>query len=154
MKPSDSPSKLLDDFSHGWRDWYQLNAGNHDHWQHWTRKVTDPKWRGPDGSQLALTLKVAEANRMTVVAMENEWRNYRGPRRTFTAEVALRGAAEAQTHAIALGDFKGTTDGTPLKSWDQLDLLGFSAQSEGAAKTAPVRRWAGKEPEFLRLEWK
>lgn len=154
VKPSDSPSTLLDDFTHGWRDWYQLNAGNRDHWQHWTRKLTDPKWGGPDGAQLALTLKVAEANRMTVVAVENEWRGYRGPRRTFTAEIALGGKAEAQTLTLVPNDFKSTTDNPPLKSWSQLDLIGFCAQPEGAAKPAPVRRWAGKEPEFLRLEWK
>ena len=154
VKPADAPSLLLDDFTHGWRDWYQLNVGNRDHWQHWTRKVTDPKWRGPDGTRLALTLRVAEPNRMTIVAIENEWRSYRGPRRTYTAEVTLRGATEAQTLAFAPGDFKDATDGKPLKSWSQLDQLGFCAQAEGTAKAATVRRWAGKEPEFLRLEWK
>lgn len=154
VKPDDAPSLLLDDFQHGWRDWYQLNAGNRDHWQHWTRKVTDPKWRGPDGTRLALTLRVAEPNRMTIVAIENEWRSYRGPRRTYTAEVTLPGATEVQTLAFAPGDFKDTAGGNPLKSWSQLDQLGFCAQSEGGTKPAAFRRWTGKEPEFLRLEWK
>lgn len=154
VKTGDAPSKLLDDFTHGWRDWYQLNAGNRDHWQHWTRKVTDPKWRGPDGAQLALTLKVAETNRLTIVVHENEWRGYRGPHRTYTNEVVLSGAAGPQTLALAPGDFKDTADGKPLKSWAQLDLLGFCAQPEGGTKPATFRRWAGKEPEFLRLEWK
>ncbi len=154
VKAGDGPSKLLDDFSHGWRDWYQLNAGNRDHWQNWTRKVTDPKWRGPDGAQLALMLKVAETNRMTIVVHENEWRGYRGPHRTYTNEVVLSGAVGPQTLAFAPGDFKDATDGKPLKSWVQLDLLGFCAQPEGGTKPATFRRWAGKEPEFLRLEWK
>ena len=51
------PEFAIDDFQNGFRDWYTLN-GNHRHWQHWTRKVTDPKWRGP-GAKLALTLKRA-----------------------------------------------------------------------------------------------
>lgn len=154
VKPSDAPSRLLDDFAHGWRDWYQLNAGNRDHWQHWTRKLTDPKWRGPDGTRLALTLRVAAPNRMTIVAVENEWRSYRGPRRTYVLDVDLLGAAEAQTLTFAPGDFRSTSDSSPLKSWSQLDLLGFSAQPEKSAPPAPPRRWSGTSPEFLRVEWK
>jgi hypothetical protein len=74
-----SPSKLIDDFTHGLRDWYQLNAGNLTHQQLWTRKVTDPLWRGPDGSKLVLTLKIPQTNRLHIVLQQNEWRSYRGP---------------------------------------------------------------------------
>lgn len=154
VKTADAPSLLLDDFAHGWRDWYQLNAGNRDHWQHWTRKVTDPKWRGPDGARLALTFRVAEPNRMTIVAVENEWRSYRGPRRTYAAEVTLAGANAPQTRTFAPGDFKDVADGTSLKSWSQLDRLGFSAQPEKSTQDATARRWSGTPPEFLRVEWK
>ena len=55
---SDRPATLIDDFAHGWRDWYRLNVGHRDLWQNWTRKITDPKWRGPDGAKLAVTLKL------------------------------------------------------------------------------------------------
>lgn len=154
VKAADAPSTLLDDFAHGWRDWYQLNASNRDHWQHWTRKVTDPKWRGPDGTRLALTLRVAETNRMTLIAVENEWRNYRGPRRTYALDVDLRGSAEAQTLTFAPGDFKIVGQGPPLKSWSQLDVLGITAQPERSATPPTTRRWQGKVPEFLRVEWK
>lgn len=153
VKPADAPSLLLDDFAHGWRDWYQLNAGNRDHWQHWTRKVTDPKWRGPDGARLALTFRVAEPNRMTLIAVENEWRSYRGPRRTYAAEVTMAGANGPQTRTFAPGNFKNVADGTPLKSWSQLDRLGFSAQPEKSTPDATPRRWSGTPPEFLRVEW-
>ena len=47
-------AKLIEDFAHGWRDCYRLNEDNRDHWQKWTRRITDPKWRGPDGAKLAI----------------------------------------------------------------------------------------------------
>jgi hypothetical protein len=155
VRATDTPRTLLDDFSRGWRDWYRLNAGNRDHWQNWTRKVTDPMWRGRAGAKLALTLKVAEDNRMTVVLEENEWRSYRGPRRTYVRELELHGSPDAQTFTLDVADFKNTADGAPLKSWSQLDQLGLCAY-HGGGKGAPaqVRSWKGKEIEFLRLEWK
>ncbi len=156
VRASDSPHTLLDDFSRGWRDWYRLNEGNRDHWQNWTRKVTDPTWRGPDGAKLALTLKVAEDNRMALVLIENEWRNYRGQRRTFVRELDLHGSPDARTFTFDVADFKNTADGTPLESWSQLDLLGLCAYHHAPGKGPPaqVRAWRGKEIEFLRLEWK
>jgi hypothetical protein len=57
------PSTLIDDFAHGTRDWYGLNVGNATHQQLWTRKVTDPLWRGPEGSTLHITLKLPQTNR-------------------------------------------------------------------------------------------
>ena len=48
VRSTDQRSLLVDDFARGWHDWYRLNEGNRDHWQNWTRKITDPKWRGPD----------------------------------------------------------------------------------------------------------
>ncbi len=156
VRTDGTPQTLLDDFSHAWRDWYQLNAGNRDHWQNWTRKVTDPTWRGRDGAKIAITLKIADDNRMVVVLEENEWRNYRGPRRTFVHELELRGSPDAQTFTLDVADFKSAADGAPIKSWSQLDQLGLCAyhNEPGKGPPAQVRPWKGKEIEFLRLEWK
>jgi len=151
-----APNALIDDFAHGWRDWYMLNAGNPDHWQNWTRKITDPEWRGPDGARLALTPEVAQTNRLVFTVVENEWRSYRGPRRTFVCEKEITGQPGAQTITLAPADFQSTTDGAPLKSWSQIDLLGISAQSPEKRGNEPAsfRRWQGPAPKFLRVEWK
>ena len=45
-KATDKASPLIDDFSHGWQDWYALSAANPHHWEYSTRKLNDPKWRG------------------------------------------------------------------------------------------------------------
>jgi len=154
VRATDQTSKLLDDFARDWRDWYRLNVGNRDHWQNWTRKVTDPKWRGHDGAKLAVTLKVAETNRMAFVVIENEWHNYRGPKKTFVCEKEILGALADQTVLLAVADFKSTADGAPLKSWSQLDVLGFCAHYEEKGQPAKPPRWCGPTPEFKRVEWR
>ncbi len=154
VRAAGGPCALIDDFAHGWRDWYRLNAGNRDHWQNWTRKVTDPKWRGPDGAKLAVTLKVAETNHIAFVVIENEWRNYRGPKKTFVCEKEISGAPDDQTVLLDAADFKCTAGGAPLKSWSQLDELGLCAYYVEKGQPPKPARWRGPAPEFKRLEWR
>ena len=145
-------SALIDDFSHGLRDWYQLNAGNLTHQQSWTRKFTDPMYRGADGAKLKLTLIMPSANRLTFVLSENEWRSYRGPRKTFVCERSIPGSDTVQTAILEASDF--SDDGGPLKSWAQIDQLGICAynpERRDPAKSPPP--WNGAAAKFLRLEW-
>ena len=145
-------SALIEDFAHGWRDWYRYSVGVRDRWQNWTRKITDPKWRGPDGAKLAITLKLAETNRIYVVVVENEWRNYRSPKKTYVCEKEVSGAPADQTVVLNTSDFKDTEGGAPLKSWAQLDVLGICANYEMKGEQSVP--WKGSEPEFKRLEWR
>ena len=145
-------SSLIDDFSHGLRDWYQLNAGNLTHQETWTRKVTDPMYRGPDGAKLKLTLKMPKTNHLTFVVRGNEWRNYRGPRSTATCEREIEGGDAVQTIILEAKDFTSATG--PLKSWSQLDQFGICAHNpERGATTQPLPLWNGAAAEFVRLEW-
>lgn len=146
------PSKLIEDFTHGLRDWYQLNAGNLTHQQLWTRKVTDPVWRGPEGSKLVITLKMPQTNRLHIVLEQNEWRSYRGPRRTFVCSREITGADVPQTLTLELKDF--TSAEGPPTTWSELDQLGLCAHfvaKGSSAGDAPL--WKGPAPEFLNLEW-
>ncbi|MBI5683656.1 MAG: acetylxylan esterase [Verrucomicrobia bacterium] len=155
VRATEKPTTLIEDFAHGWRDWYRLNVGNPDHWQNWTRKITDPKWRGTDGAKLIVTLKIAKTNRMAFVAVENEWRSYRGPRKTFVCEKEIPGASTEQTVVLAAADLKSTAaDGAPLKSWSQLDVLGLCAYHQEKGQPSKPLRWNGPAPEFRRVEWK
>ena len=45
VKATDRPSRVIDDFSRGFQDWYRLSADNPHHWLFGTRMITDPKWR-------------------------------------------------------------------------------------------------------------
>jgi hypothetical protein len=143
------PSTLIDDFTHGTRDWYVLNAGNATHQQLWTRKVTDTLWRGPEGSKLAITLKLPQTNRLSIVLQQNEWRSYRGPRRTFVCSREITGSDVRQTLTLALSDFT-SAEGSPT-SWSEIDQLGLCASHGLPANEVPL--WKGPAPEFLRMAW-
>lgn len=147
------PAALLEDFAHGLRDWYVLNAGNATHQQFWTRKVTDPLWQGPEGSTLQITLKMPQTNRMHIVLQQNEWRSYRGQRRTFVCSREIEGADAEQKLTLGLTDF--TSPDGPPKTWAEIDQLGLCAHFAApgtSASQAPL--WKGAAPTFLRLEWK
>jgi dienelactone hydrolase len=145
VEPRPVGGPLVDDFAAGWRDWCRLELGNRDHWQHWTRKITDPAWRGPDGARLGITLTLPRTNRITVIVVENEWRGERGPRRTFTCTREVPGAAEPQTLLLAAADF--TDKDGPLGSWREIDQLGIA----GSGGKPP---WDGPPAEFHRIEWR
>jgi hypothetical protein len=154
VQPRPIGGRVVDDFARGWRDWYRLNVGNPVHWQSWTRKVTDPAWRGPDGAALAIMLTMPKANRITVAVVENEWRGERGPRRTFLCTREVPGGSAPQTLSFVPADFVPTNekDG-PLTSWAQLDVLGIC---EFHPEERPTRQpaWDGPLPEFHRVEWR
>ena len=155
VKISGRDERLIDDFKRGFHDWYTINGNHRSLWQHWTRKVTDPKWRGPKGAKLALTIQSEQPNVLGMVLHENTWRRYRGKNRTYVAEVKLKGGT-AETVTLGLGDFKNVTDGVPLKNWEQLDELGLVAKTTiRGAKPIEVAAdpWQGPQPVFKRLEW-
>ena len=155
VQRSGGPERVIDDFKFGFRDWYTLNGNHRPLWQHWTRKVTDPKWRGPKGAKLALAIQSEQPNVLGIVLHENTWRHYRGKKRTYVAEVKLKGG-KPETVTVGLSDFKNVTDGVPLKSWAELDELGLVAKATiRGAKPVEVAAnpWQGPQPVFKRLEW-
>jgi hypothetical protein len=143
---------LIDDFAKGLRDWYQLNAGNLTHQQTWTRKVTDPLYRGPDNAKLKFTVKMPRTNTLSFVVQQNEWRDYRGPRKTFVCRREIHGSDEAQSVTLAAADF--TSGDGPLASWKEADQFGICAHfgNRGNPAEEPLL-WQGPPPEFLKLEW-
>ncbi len=145
------PSTVIDDFSHGLRDWYVLNAVNLTHQETWTRKVTDPLYRAPEGARLKVTLKMPKTNRLTLVVRQNDWRSYRGPRGSYKCTREIAGSAEVQSVVLAPADFV-SDKGTPLKDWAQIDELGICAREPGkAAKEAVL--WNGGAAVFVRAGW-
>lgn len=143
------PDAVIDNFSHGLRDWYQFNAGNSTHLESWTRKLTDPLYRGADDAKLKLTLKLPKTNRLSFVVQQNEWRSYRGKKATFVCEREITGADGEQSITLAPGDFV-SSDGA-LKWWREVDQFGICAHFAERAKAA--RLWNGPAPFFVRLEW-
>lgn len=155
VKATDEPTLLIDDFSNEWRDWYRLSADNPHHWQFWTRKINDPKWRGKPGYELALEAKSEKSNELVVVLTENFFRSYRGKRRDFVAIIKLIGGDGWQPVRLKPSDFKAADGNGLLKSWEHLDLLGLRAYHDD--RRTNVRfgsvQWSGKKPSFRNLRW-
>lgn len=154
VRSSDQTTLLIDDFARGWHDWYRLNPDNKQHWQNWTRKITDPKWRGPENAALAITLSMPADNQISIVVIENEWRSYRGQKKTFVCHRAILADTKPQTITLTIADFKDS-DGNALSSWSELDQLGLCSyfeETERGQRPKPAK-WNGDFPEFHRVEW-
>lgn len=147
---------LIEDFqpapARGMRDWYSLNADHPTLVQHWTRKLTDPAFRGRDGAKLKLTLKMPKTNTLTFVVIENEWRSYRGPRKTFVCEREIPGSDAEQSVMLEPRGF--ISKEAALQSWDNVDQFGLCAHFAERGESAPRKpTWTGPTPTYLRLEW-
>ena len=156
VRATDSPSLVIDDFARGTYDWYVLAPENPHHWQFWTRKVTDPKWRGPAGARLAMTVTVQRDNTFVLLVRENEWRAYRGKRKEYAAEIRMKGSDAPQTIRLSADDLKEISTGEPLGGWAEIDQLGIRAYADIQRDGKPVRlggRWDGPQPEFHLLKW-
>lgn len=149
----DEKSNLIDDFRHGFQDWYALNELNPHHWQYWTRKINDQKWMGEDKEKLTLDVRVENANEIVFAINENFFRGYRG-RSRLTYAVKKLTAGQWQTISLAPDDFK-TLDGEErLEHWQHADEFGIRAfVDDGMGGHVGTKSWNGKQPEFRNLRW-
>ena len=155
VKATDEPSGLIEDFSRDWQDWYRLSTDNPHHWQYWTRKLSDPKWRGASGNQLTLEVKSDEPNELVVMLTENFFRSYRGRQQEYLALVPLVGGDDWQSVTLSPSDFTTPDKHQPLESWEQVDLLGLRAfyQQRGSEEIFGSNRWKGSQPRFRNMRW-
>lgn len=149
---TDQISPLIEDFSHGWQDWYLLEAGNPHHWEFSTRKLADPKWHGQPGQRLALDVQAEKPNELVIVLTENFFRSYRGKSQEFVAVVKVNGGNDTQTLSLEPKDFK-TGEGAALTSWRNVDLLSLRAYYEKNNKLLGSKSWMGPKPILRKLWW-
>ncbi|MCA9080045.1 MAG: acetylxylan esterase [Planctomycetaceae bacterium] len=151
-RATDASSTLIDDFVHGWQDWYTLSANNPHHWEFSTRKLSDPKWQGQPGQRLTFEVQSDEPNQLVIIATEHFFRPYRGRQTEYVAVVDLTGGDTVQTFSLAAEDFKAA-DGTPLTNWSNLDLLSWRAYTDQNGTLLGSKNWQGPQPEFSKLRW-
>lgn len=153
VRPTDTVSALIEDFTHDWEDWYLLEAGNPHHWEFSTRKLSDPKWQGQAGQTLVLDLKAEKPNELVIVLTENFFRSYRGKSGEYFAVLQLQGVSDTQTLSLKPSDFQSPS-GERLASWQNIDVLSLRAYYQKGEKLVGSKQWQGPLPQFQKLHWK
>jgi hypothetical protein len=161
-KATDKPSTLIDDGSRGWRDWYQLNWDHLPLWQAFTRKMHDPKWRGPDGSRLAVDVKATGDCTLVLTFHTNNWNAFPGkPAGVYTAEKILRASDQWQTVSVGMDELLPAVDKKnksppPLTTWQTVTEFSLSpsgaAVRDGKEVKLGGKPWKGPQ-EFRNLRW-
>ena len=103
-----------------------------------TRKLGDPKWRGPDKARLAFDVFVSKAATLNVAVKKDEG----GPgQKVFQARVALKPGRGWQRVRLPAGRFKDDT-GRALGKWRAMEHLEI-------ATTEPLK----SKPLFTNFRW-
>lgn len=183
---TDPPTLVIDDFSRGAIDWFVLEAGpdplpgtrrffdpvteensprgirwsegGRGEWRFFTRKVGDPKWRGPSGAALKLQVKAERPNTITLLVVEN-YESQPLATRAFVAHARLTGGGQWETIALRPSDFRDVVDGRAPANWEAINLLGIVGRYKfnGARMKLPEQEigmpWEGRPPALAKVEW-
>ena len=140
-----SPSLMIETFQGDWeKEWFTYRPAD---WARTTHKVYDPQWAAPDGAQLSLDVRAAEANKL-VIGIDQ-----------YAAEVALSGGSDWQNITLSASDFKDGAEAV-MPGWagiKELQLVAINNLKANARGDKATRRvgapWKGAPPEFRNLRW-
>ncbi|MEI6193136.1 MAG: acetylxylan esterase [Verrucomicrobiota bacterium] len=143
MKATDKPTLLMEDFSRGWHDW----AG---HWDETggtmtTRKIKDPKWRGPDGTSLCLEVKSVKDSQLKFTFGYNAWEAYddMGPYGSYSVVREIKGNPDWQTISVNIEDLQppssvnpqsGKLPASPTNKWQRICDLTLNGKVDEVRK--------------------
>jgi hypothetical protein len=156
---ADSPERMICADSAAWGDWYQLSWDHPALWSITTRKVKDPKWRGPAGAKLRFEIAAREDSWLAVRCTSNEWGAFAaGPKAEYAAVKKLEVKDGWATVEVELSDLRpiGATK-AKLADWSTLTDLSFTPNAPAELKTAdmtPAKGWTrGFNPAVRNLRW-
>jgi hypothetical protein len=156
---TDGPERMICADSAAWGDWYQISAGNPELWSAHTRKVKDPKWRGPAGAKLRFEIAAREDSLLAVRFNSNDWGAFvAGPRAEYAVVKKLALKDGWATVEVDLSEVRaiGTTK-AKLADWSTLTEISFTPNIPAELKTAEMttpKGWArGFAPKIRNLRW-
>ncbi len=160
VKAADKPERLIDDGARGWHDWYLLNWAHPPLWSATTRKLKDPKWRGPDGATLRFEIQCQTDNQLTLTFNCNAWGAMTPgkPATDYTAVKTLKGSPDWQTISVTLSELFATDPKvtTPLANWQTVTEFSISPSGtsvkDGRKVKADGKPWHGPR-EIRNLRW-
>jgi BAAT / Acyl-CoA thioester hydrolase C terminal len=160
VKATDKPERLIDDGARGWHDWYLLNWGHAPLWSVTTRKLKDPKWRGPDGATLHFEVKCQTDNQLVLTFNCNAWGAMipGKPAVDYTAVKELKGSADWQAVSVSLNELTAIDlkVADPLADWQTVTEFSISPTGEivkaGQKVKVDGKAWQGPR-EIRNLRW-
>ena len=159
VRAIDRPERMIEPSFDEWGDWYQIGWGNSQHAVAGTRKLTDPKWRGPDGATLCIDVKDSQGGNFLMAFDVNNWGAYPGlTKGGYYCVKALAKTEDWQTVTIKLSDLKPRGSGISdrPKSWQgitELQIVAGLHRIPGEEKTIlSGGTWPGKR-ELRNLQW-
>lgn len=160
VKATDKPERLIDDGARGWHDWYLLNWGHAPLWSATTRKLKDPKWRGPDGATLRFEVKCESDNQLVLTFNCNAWGAMipGKPAVDYTVVKKLHASKDWQTVSVTLSELMSTDPEvtTPLVDWQTVTEFSISPSGstikDGLKVKAEGKAWQGPR-EIRNLRW-
>jgi len=159
-RATDQPDRLIDDGARGWHDWYLLNWSHPPLWTATTRKLKDPKWRGPDGATLAFDVRCESDNQLVLTFNTNAWGAMvpGQPAVDYAVVKPLSGSPDWQTVSVKLGELVATDPKvtTPLATWQTVTEFSISPSGtvvrDGHVMKADGKAWKGPR-EIRNLRW-
>ena len=160
VKATDKPERTIDDGARGWHDWYRLNWGHAPLWVATTRKLKDPKWRGPDGATLSFEIRSETDNRLVLTFQCNGWGAMvpGKPAVDYTAIKNLSASKDWQTVSVKLGELVATDPKitAPLANWQTVTEFSVSpsgtTMKDGQKVKSDGKAWQGSR-EIRNLRW-
>ncbi len=130
VKETDRPERMIQKSFDNWKDWFRIGWPNTSHALSGTRKLTDPKWRGPDGATLTIDVKDSQGGNFLMTFSVNQWGAYAGLKAgEYYCVKRLAKTDDWQTVTIGLSDLKPRKADTPPlpTSWQGVTELGIVA---------------------------
>ena len=130
VKATDHPERMIQERFDDWGDWYRMSWKNTHHALAGTRKLTDPKWRGPDGASLSIDVKDSQGGNFLMTFDVNNWGAYANLKKSvYYCVKPLAKTDDWQTVTIALSDLKPRKAGISASptSWQGITDLAIVA---------------------------
>ncbi|MFP6765850.1 MAG: acetylxylan esterase [Planctomycetaceae bacterium] len=141
VRATDSTERMIESDFETWQDWYRLEVGNDQHRQCFTRKIKDPKWRGPDGATLAVDVLDPAGGELAVIFQMNSWNVYQGlPAGRYYAAKTIARSKAWQTIEITLADLVPLDERSRngLRTWQYMTEVGIVAMVRTRENNQPA----------------
>lgn len=160
VRATDAFDRMIDSGADGWRDWYLQNWDHPPLWRAFTRKLKDPKWRGPDGAKLSFEIRSDTDNELVVVFETNGWGAFAAgkPAVDYAVVKPVAGRPDWQKVVVGLDELAATKPEITraLADWRTVTQLSIGPRGEvvrdGQEQSVAGKPWRGSR-EIRNLRW-